>query len=48
VWDAHVRNAFSRFRRVNQPLWTLVSEKAAVESALGEPSKLPSCRVHFR
>lgn len=47
AWDARVRAAFARLREVPQPLWSLVTEKAAVEEALRDPSKLLSCRAHF-
>jgi hypothetical protein len=46
-WDARVADAFPIIPRVNQPLWSLVKERALVEAALADPSRVPSCRVHF-
>ena len=47
TWDWLVRNAFALLDRVEQPLWPLVREKAEVERALADLSRLPSCRLHF-
>lgn len=46
-WDELVRKAFDQFDKVQQPLWSLVVEKGAVELALRDATRIPSCRVHF-
>lgn len=47
-WDARIARAFPAIARVEQPLWDLVSEKAAVEQVLAGNAKLPSCLTHYR
>jgi hypothetical protein len=46
-WDALVAEAFTFIERVEQPLWDLVAEKAAIKRVLAGEMQLPSCRVHF-
>jgi uncharacterized protein len=45
-WDELVASAFSLIGSVEQPLWELVQEKAAIRSILARESRVPSCRVH--
>jgi hypothetical protein len=46
-WDATVAPAFARIPAVDQPLWPLVAEKAAVEQILGGRESVPSCLQHY-
>jgi hypothetical protein len=49
TWDGLVRPAFKLLKTVEQPLWHLVPEreKAAVDRALADPTKIPSCISHY-
>jgi uncharacterized protein len=46
-WDALVSKAFWRLREVEQPLWELVQQKAAVNRVLEGTVPLPSCLLHY-
>lgn len=46
AWDARVASAFPLLRSVEQPLWDLIADRAAVESALAGRIPLPSISVH--
>lgn len=41
TWDARLLSAMTRLRKVDQPMWPLVMDKAEVERTLVEPSALP-------
>ena len=47
AWDNLVGDAFKSLKKVDQPLWPLIREKAEVERAVSGCSQIPSCRVHF-
>jgi len=47
-WDALIARAFPAIAQVDQPLWELVWEKAAVQQVLAGASKIPSCLTHYR
>jgi hypothetical protein len=46
-WDALVAEAFTFTEQVEQPLWDLVAEKAAIKRVLAGDAQPPGCRVHF-
>ncbi|MBV8847362.1 MAG: SET domain-containing protein-lysine N-methyltransferase [Bryobacterales bacterium] len=46
-WDAAVAAAFPLLRRVDQPLWELVTDKETVLAASKGEIPVPSCRVHY-
>ncbi len=48
AWDALIAHAFPAIANVDQPLWDLVREKAAVQQVLAGDSKLPSSLIHYR
>jgi hypothetical protein len=45
-WDELVAAAFPSIAIVEQPLWDLVPDQAAINEILAGGSGLPSCRVH--
>ncbi len=45
-WDEFVRLAFRQIPNVEQPLWSWVHEKAAIDAALRDATAVPSIRVH--
>lgn len=45
-WDALVSQAFLLIDKVEQPLWELVQEKAAIGRILAGEAPVPSCRAH--
>jgi hypothetical protein len=45
-WDALVASAFPSIGSVDQPLWDLVQDRAAIARILSGASPVPSCRVH--
>jgi hypothetical protein len=45
-WDALLRDAFPKIRKVEQPLWSWVNQKAAIEAGLRDTTAIPSIRVH--
>jgi uncharacterized protein len=47
-WDSIVRDAFPLIQAVPQPLWPLVEEKEAVQSALSGASTIVSCKFNLR
>jgi len=47
-WDALLARAFPALAKVEQPLWHLVTEKAAVEQVLAGNAAVPSCLTHYR
>jgi hypothetical protein len=47
-WDARIARAFPAIASVEQPLWDLVHEKAAVTKVLEGEMKLPSSLTHYR
>jgi hypothetical protein len=47
-WDALIARAFPAIAQVDQPLWELVWEKAAVQQVLAGASKTPSSLTHYR
>jgi hypothetical protein len=47
-WDRMIADAFPAIARVEQPLWELVQEKAAVNQVLAGELKLPSVLTHYR
>jgi uncharacterized protein len=47
LWDDLVLQAFARLKQVEQPLWPLVPNRAEVEQAVADQSRVPSCRTHF-
>jgi uncharacterized protein len=46
-WDELVSRVFWRLGEVEQPLWELIQEKAAVTRVLEGTSPLPSCLRHY-
>jgi len=46
-WDRVIAAAFPAIDRVDQPLWDLVSEKAAVQRVLTGELQLPSILTHY-
>jgi uncharacterized protein len=46
-WDVLIARAFPFIARVDQPLWDLVSEQAAVEQVLAGELQLPSSLTHY-
>lgn len=47
-WDRLIAEAFPAIERVDQPLWDLVREKAAVKQVLAGELRLPSVLTHYR
>lgn len=47
AWDALIANAFPAISHVDQPLWELVWEQAAVQQVLAGTAKLPSSLTHY-
>jgi uncharacterized protein len=47
-WDSIVREAFPLIGTLRQPLWPLVDEKEAVQSALSGASGIVSCKFNLR
>ena len=47
-WDEKVATVFPLIQSVIQPLWPLVSEKAAIDSILAGRTAAPSSLVHYR
>jgi len=45
-WDALVAAAFARIPEVPQPLWDLVTDRAAIHLGLQDPERIPSILVH--
>ena len=48
MWDRRTRDAFLDTPRVDQPMWSLVTEKDEVERAMRGELVVPSVRVHVR
>jgi len=46
-WDARISGAFGLLMTVDQPLWPLVQDRAAVEQVLAGHRPVPSSRLHF-
>lgn len=46
-WNRLGREAFFLIRTVAQPLWDVVGEKAEIEAALNDPSRLRPIQHHF-
>jgi uncharacterized protein len=47
VWDRALVDAIAQLKRVDQPLWDFVREKAEIESALRGERAIPSTLVHY-
>jgi hypothetical protein len=47
-WDRLIAGAFIAIDRVDQPLWELVQEKAAIRQVLAGELALPSVLSHYR
>ncbi len=45
-WDKSLQQAFSFIDKVQQPLWHLVRDKAAISSGLRHKSRIPSILMH--
>lgn len=46
IWDGLVSEAFRLLDKVDQPLWSLVGERAEIARLLSGGVQPPSCRVH--